>query len=39
MPEYLVDLLAWSAAFVILFFGFKYLQSKKSKDNKDDDRG
>lgn len=35
MPAYLVDLLAWSAAFVILFFVFRYLQHRKSDKNKD----
>ena len=30
MPAYLVDLLAWSAAFIILFFGIRYLQNRKS---------
>ena len=35
MPDYLVDLIAWTIAFIVFFFGFKYLQNRKN--NKKDD--
>lgn len=35
MPDFLLDLLAWTVAFIVLFFGIRYLQNRKAK--KDDD--
>lgn len=33
MPEYLIDLLAWGAFFVVFFFGLRWVQNrKKDKD-------
>ena len=31
MPPWLLDLIAWTAAFLILFFLFRYLQKRKDK--------
>ncbi len=35
MPAFLLDLLSWTFAFIVLFFGIRYLQNRKNK--KDDD--
>lgn len=33
MPDYLVDLLAWSLFFILFFFGLRWVQNrKKNKD-------
>ncbi len=32
MPHWLIDLLGWTAIFIALFFLFRYLQSRKKKD-------
>lgn len=36
MPAYLMDLLSWTVAFVVLFFGFRYLQARKKEKDKDE---
>lgn len=37
MPTWLADLLFWIVALTVMFFGFRYLQSKKNKDKDDKD--
>ena len=32
MPLWLMDLLGWTAIFIVLFFLFRYLQNRKKKD-------
>ena len=36
MPDYLMDLLAWSVFFVIFFIGLRWYQKRKN-NQKDDD--
>ncbi len=36
MPAYLLDLLSWTVAFIVLFFVFRYLQRRKADKNKDE---
>lgn len=36
MPGYLLDLLAWTALFVVLFFVLRWLQNKRKNRNDDE---
>lgn len=35
MPPYLIDLLSWTVAFIVLFVVFRYLQRRKSDKDQD----
>ena len=35
MSDGFIDMLFWIGVFAVLFFGFRYLQSKKNKDKQD----
>ncbi len=39
MPIWLLDLLAWTAAFIVLFFVIRYLQRRKKDGGDGSDKG